>query len=299
LQKTCIIIVGPTAVGKTAFAIDLAKALGTSIVSADSRQCYREMSIGTAKPTAAELAQVPHFFVNSHSVQQDLNAIDFEQYALQAVHQIFEQQDVAVMVGGTGLYIQAFCDGLDAVPAIEPAIREKVRQGFDANGLDWLQAQMQTTDPDFMTLGEWQNPQRMMRALEVKWSTGHSILAFRSQQKANRDFRILKFGLQMERDALVKRIDTRVDAMLQQGLLQEVEALMPYQHKNALQTVGYKEIFELLDGAISLEKAVEDMKIHTRQYAKRQMTWFRKDTAVQWLNAAALPQTDHFLQNFL
>jgi tRNA dimethylallyltransferase len=297
MPKTCYIIVGPTAVGKTAFGIALAQHLQTEIISADSRQCFLEMSIGVAKPSTSELNAVPHHFINSHSIQQLVNVVDFENYALEKIETIFEKSDDAVMVGGTGLYVKAFCEGIDEIPAVDEAIRLQIRNAYDQKGMDWLQTELQTKDPQFAATGEMKNPQRMLRALEVMLTTGRSIMQFQTSRKVKRSFNIKKIGLDMPRNLLVERIDKRVDQMLADGLVAEAKGLLPYKHLNALQTVGYKELFEFFEGQISFEKAVEDIKIHTRQFAKRQMTWFKKDVEIEWLDATNTAQLQAFIQN--
>jgi tRNA dimethylallyltransferase len=287
-QPTVIIIVGPTAVGKTAFAIALAKHFNTSIISADSRQCYKELSIGVAKPTTAELAAVKHYFIGTHSINEEVNAGVFEKYALDAVATIFETNSVAVMVGGTGLYIKSFCEGIDDMPSIDPALRNSIITDYETNGLEWLQHQVAAKDPIYWeSTQEKNNPQRLMRALEILLATGKSITHFQSAQKITRPFNILKIGLSMPREILNERIHNRVDAMMQEGLLQEVTSLLRNANRNALQTVGYQEMFAHLSGEITLEDAVALIKQHTRQYAKRQMTWFKKDNQIHWLELDA------------
>lgn len=281
--KTCIIIAGPTAVGKTAFAIRLAQYLGTQIISADSRQCFKELTIGVAKPSVQELQAAVHHFINSHSVNDEVNAAVFEQYALQKVKEIFTVNDVAVMVGGTGLYIKAFCDGMDEVPPVDAALRQQVIAGYEQNGLEWLQQQVAEQDPVYFTKGEIKNPQRLMRALEVKLATGRSITSYQLQQKKQRDFSIIKIALELPREELYENINARVDSMMADGLAEEVKELLPYKHLNALQTVGYKELFNYFEGAISLQKATEQIKQNTRHYAKRQLTWFKKDAEWKWI----------------
>jgi tRNA dimethylallyltransferase len=287
-QPTVIIIVGPTAVGKTAFAIALAKHFNTSIISADSRQCYKELSIGVAKPTTAELAAVKHYFIGTHSINEEVNAGVFEKYALDAVATIFETNSVAVMVGGTGLYIKSFCEGIDDMPSIDPALRNSIITDYETNGLEWLQHQVAAKDPIYWeSTQEKNNPQRLMRALEILLATGKSITHFQSAQKITRPFNILKIGLSLPREILNERIHNRVDAMMQEGLLQEVTSLLRNANRNALQTVGYQEMFAHLSGEITLEDAVALIKQHTRQYAKRQMTWFKKDNQIHWLELDA------------
>jgi len=289
-NKTCVIIAGPTAVGKTAVAIAIARHFNTAIISADSRQCFREMSIGVAKPSPDELKQAPHYFINSHSIHDDVNAAVFEQYALQAADEIFQQHDIAVVTGGTGLYIKAFCEGLDDVPPVSLAIRQAITTQYEQQGLDWLQQQVQEQDPLYYATGEIQNPQRLIRALEVKQATGTSIRSFQQGKKVTRPFNIINLPLELPKPELQIRINTRVDNMMVDGLLKEVEGLVPYKHLNALQTVGYSELFDFIDGTLTLQQAIERIKINTRQYAKRQMTWFKKDTSIQWFSPNAVDE---------
>lgn len=270
--------------GKTSLAIELAKHFQTEIISADSRQCFKELNIGVARPSVEELQQVPHHFINSHSIQEEVTAITFEQYALQKATALFKYHQVVVMVGGTGLYIKAFTDGLDLIPPINPAVRMEVIQSFEQHGVSWLQQQLQQKDPLYSEKGEMQNPQRMMRALEVVESTGQSVLSFRKGEKVKRDFSIIKIGVELPKEELHRNIHTRVDNMMKAGLQEEVKGLLSFRKLNALQTVGYAELFDWLDGNISLEKAMEQIKTATRQYAKRQMTWFKKDKELQWFS---------------
>ena len=285
MKKTVIIIAGPTASGKTALAILLAQHFSTQIISADSRQCYRELNIGVAKPSAVELALVPHYFINSHSINDALSAADFERYALNAVGDIHAHNNVVVMVGGTGLYIKAFCEGLDDIPAVDEALRQRINAQYQANGIAWLQEEVRKADPAYFQQGEIANPQRMLRALEVKLSTGQSISSFQSRQKKERSFNIIKIGLELPRPVLYNRINERVDAMMQQGLEAEAKALLPVRDLNALQTVGYRELFDYFDRNCTREKAIELIKQNTRHYAKRQMTWFKKDAEIHWVDA--------------
>ena len=280
--KTIYIIVGPTASGKTAHAIALAQQLQTEIISADSRQCYREMNIGVAKPTSEELETIPHFFINNLGVTEEVNAKVFEKSALVFAKKIFEKNDSAVMAGGTGLYIKAFCEGIDLMPEVENETREKLRKAYFENGIQWLQEEVQKKDDAFWQQAEKNNPHRLLRALEIKETTGISILEFQKKEKVQRAFKIVKIGLELPMPVLYERINYRVEKMMQQGLLQEVENLLPYRNYPALQTVGYKELFEYLDGKCTLSEAVEKIKQHTRNYAKRQMTWFKKDQEIYW-----------------
>ncbi|MGG9971654.1 tRNA (adenosine(37)-N6)-dimethylallyltransferase MiaA [Ferruginibacter sp. SUN002] len=283
-MKTCIVIVGPTAVGKTAFAIEVAKHFSTQIISADSRQCFKEMNIGVARPFEEELTAVHHYFISSHSIQETVNAGTFEKYALDKVNEIFSTNDIAVMVGGTGLYIKSFCEGIDEIPAVKEEVRQTIITNYNKGGIEWLQEQIEKNDHQYFVKGEILNPQRMMRALEVKLSTGKSIIEFQTRKKQQRDFNIIKIGLEMPRELLYDRINKRVDLMMEKGLLDEVKSLLPYKDLNALQTVGYTELFKYLSGEISLEVAVDAIKQNSRHYAKRQMTWFKKDETIKWVN---------------
>ena len=284
--KTLLVVAGPTASGKTALALELAHHFQTAILSFDSRQCYRELHIAVAKPTETELAQVPHYFINSHPIHQPVDAAAYETYALQVLQQLFLTHDVVVAVGGTGLYLKALCEGIDAMPPIPEELRQSIRQEYEAKGIGWLQQSLQQEDPEYARHGEMQNPHRMLRALEVMRASGRSIRDYQSAGSTARPFRIVKIGLDMPRPALHERINHRVDQMVEAGLVEEARALYPLRHLQALQTVGYRELFEYFDGKISLEQAIADIKTNTRQYAKRQMTWFRKDPSVHWFHPA-------------
>ena len=288
LAKTVYIIVGPTAVGKTAFAISLAQQLNTEIISADARQCYQEMNIGVARPSIAELNAVPHHFMASHSVHEVVNASVFEEYALEIVNTLFKTKDTLVMVGGTGLYIKAFCEGLDRIPSIAPEIREGIIQQYEKLGLRWLQKEVSVKDPQYWEKGEQQNPQRLMRALEVKLGTGNSIVSFQQKNKVTRPFNIVKIGLEMPRDLLYERINQRVLNMVKDGLELEAKSLLPHARLNALQTVGYSEWIPFFDGKIELLRVIEMIQQNTRHYAKRQLTWFKKDPEIKWYQASSI-----------
>ena len=281
-NNTVYIIVGPTAVGKTSFSIALAQYLKTEIISADARQCYSELNIGVARPSLEELSKVPHHFIASHSVNDTINAQVFENYALAKTEEIFKTHQSVVMVGGTGLYIKAFCEGLDMIPDIDPAIRAHIIAQYDKLGLRWLQKEVSVKDPLYWEKGEQQNPQRLMRALEVILGTGASILSFQTKNKITRPFEIVKIGLELPREQLYDRINQRVLTMVESGLEQEVSALAPQYHLNALQTVGYSEWLPYFEGSNSKKKVIENIQQNTRHYAKRQMTWFKKDPEINW-----------------
>lgn len=241
------------------------------------------MKIGVARPSEEELAAVKHYFIASHSVTEDLNAGSFEKYALAAADEIFQKNKIAIMVGGTGLYIKAFCEGIDPMPVVPDEVRQQVIDGYEQKGLIWLQKELQQKDPAFWEVAEQQNPQRLMRALEVLYATGQSIMVYRTAKKAERPFKIIKIGLELPKEELHARINQRVDQMMEEGLLEEVKSLVPYRSHNALQTVGYREMFDHLDGKMGLDETVAQIKTNTRQYAKRQMTWFKKDGEVEWM----------------
>jgi tRNA dimethylallyltransferase len=284
-DPTLLVVAGPTAVGKTALCVALARHYSTEIVSADSRQFFRELSIGTAKPTAAEMQGVPHHFIDSHSIQNDYNAGRFEVEALAVLEQLFRKHPLVILTGGSGLYLQAVTEGLDEMPVTSPEVRAALQQELAAHGLAPLLAELARLDPVTYARIDRQNHQRVVRALEVTRSTGQPFSSFHTAKEgASRPFKVVKVALTREREQLYQRIDQRVDHMLAAGLLDEVRGLLPYRHHNALQTVGYQEIFGYLDGLYDWPEAVRLLKRNTRHYAKRQLTWFRRDSAYQWLN---------------
>lgn len=282
LKKTLIVIAGPTAAGKTAVAIKAALLFNTQIISADSRQCYKELSVGVARPSVDELSLVPHHFIASHSIHQKVNAGIFEQYALEKAEEIWLKKDVVVLVGGTGLYIDVFCNGIDEMPAVPDEIRQNITDQYKKLGLAWLQNVVKEADPQFFREGEINNPHRLMRALEIYKTTGKSITQFKTGVKAVRSFEIVKVTIKPDKETIHRNIERRVEQMLQQGLVDEVQSLYPYRQLIALNTVGYKEVFSFIDGTISLNRAAELIKTHTKQYAKRQVTWFMKDLSYNW-----------------
>jgi tRNA dimethylallyltransferase len=277
-QKTLILVTGPTASGKTSRALALARQHHTAIISADSRQCFRELNIGVAKPAENELHEIRHYFINSHSIHDAVTAITFARYATTALDEIFATRDVAIMAGGTGLYIKAFLEGFDDIPEIPASIREKIRQEFNSKGFEWLQNEIRINDPVFFQQGEIMNPQRMMRALEVKLATGKSIKEFQTASSLKKDpgFLLEHITMELPREQLYRNINERVNRMIEQGLVEEARALIPFRHLNALQTVGYTELFDYFDGQYTLDEAVEKIRQNTRRYAKRQLTWNKK-----------------------
>ncbi len=281
-KKKLFVIVGPTAVGKTALSIQLAKAFDTEIVSADSRQFFKEMSIGTAKPNATEMGTIKHHFIDSHSISEEYNVGKFETEAIQVLNTLFETKNYAILVGGSGLYIDAICNGLDELPEASEEIRQQLKLLYEEKGIMALQEQLKELDLNYYNQVDLNNPQRLMRALEVCLSTGKTYSEQRAGKTKARNFTTIKIGLNTSREELYNRINKRVDEMMQQGLLDEVKSLLPYQNKNALQTVGYKELFDYLENKTSLEQAVALIKQHTRNFAKRQLTWFKRDEQIQW-----------------
>lgn len=281
-SKYLISVAGPTAIGKTAAAIALAGHYQTEILSADSRQFYREMSIGTAKPSAEELAAAPHHFINSHSITDAFNVGDFEKDGLALLNDLFAKQDTVLMAGGSGLYLKAITEGFDDLPDIDPTIRENLNKLFAEKGVAALQERLKIADPAYYLQVDLNNPQRLIRALEVSEGTGKPYSSYRKGSTQQRLFNTIKLGLDMPREQLYERINQRVDAMIASGLIDEVKQLLPYRHLNALNTVGYSEIFEYLNGKTDLLKAIEMIKQNTRRFAKRQLTWFRKDKDIQW-----------------
>jgi tRNA dimethylallyltransferase len=295
--KTLISIVGPTAIGKTALAIQLAQHFNTEIISADSRQFFKEMEIGTAKPNAEELAAAKHHFINSHSVSQLFSTGDFEVEGLKILDEIFQNHDLAIMVGGSGLYINALINGLDEMPDIDLAIREKLNKQFEEEGLTAIQDQLAALDPEYFAKVDQHNPQRMIRGLEVFLSTGQKLSSMLSATKKERPFNILKIGLNTDRAFLYNRINQRVDKMLADGLLEEVISLTPFKQYNALNTVGYSELFDYLEGKLAFEEAVSAIKQNTRRFAKRQLTWFRRDEEINWFEPQQGAEIIEFVEN--
>jgi tRNA dimethylallyltransferase len=284
-NKYLIAIVGPTAIGKTSMGIELARHFNTEIISADSRQFYKEMQIGTAVPSKAELKAARHHFIQHISVEEDYSVGDFERDAIQRLQELFLKHDVVVMVGGSGLYIDAVVKGLDEFPEVDPQIRLNLKEELEQEGLGNLQEELKTLDPEYYSEVDLQNPQRVIRALEICRGTGKPYSDFRKKNSKNRFFDTVYVGISAEREIIYDRINRRVDIMMQQGLLEEVKGLNDKRERNALNTVGYKEIFKYLDEQWDLETAVSEIKKNTRRFAKRQLTWFRKNEAINWFDA--------------
>lgn len=285
-NKYLILLVGPTAVGKTDLAIRLAHQFDTEVLSADSRQFYKELSIGTAKPTKEEMDGITHHFIDSHSIDSYYSAGDFERDVIKRLEgDVFERKDVAILTGGSGLFIKAITDGLDDMPQAPLALRETLMQRLETEGVEALAEELKKLDPEYATIADLQNAQRVVRALEVCLSTGKPFSEFHKKTKVTRSFQFVKIGIERPREELYDRINLRMDIMLANGLMEEVKALTDYRNHNALQTVGYKEVFEFLDGAYDYPTMVELLKRNSRRYAKRQMTWFKNQDDFQWFSA--------------
>jgi len=283
-EKYLIVLAGPTAVGKTELSIQLAQALKTVIISADSRQFFRELNIGTAKPSQNELAGAEHFFINSHSISEVYSAGDFERDVLKLLSELFEKHDQVILTGGSGFYIKAVTEGLDFLPQPAPGLRESLTKRLADEGLSTLQKEIAGVDPVFAASGEFVNPQRVVRALEVFQTTGRPISDYQQKSLSQRPFKQILLALDRERSELYKRIDLRMDIMLEQGLVEEARQLEPYRNHHALQTVGYKEVYGFLDGLYNEAEMVRLLKQNSRRYAKRQLTWFRHQGDFKWFN---------------
>ena len=283
-EKNLIVISGPTAIGKTGLAVFIANFFQTEIISFDSRQFYKEMNIGTAVPSPEELASTPHHFIQNLSIHEEYSVGDYEKDALKKIDELFQSHDVLVMVGGSGLFEKAVTEGLDEFPSVNPSIRQELNHQFDLYGIDYLQQELQKADPDYYDLVDVQNPVRLIRALEIYRGTGKPFSSFRKNNVSKRNFNFIRIVLELPRKEIYERINQRVDFMMQNGLLGEVKSLQEFKHLNSLQTVGYRELFDYLDGKIDLDFAVEEIKKNTRRYAKRQLTWYRKDERAKWFS---------------
>ena len=283
-RKTLLTIVGPTAIGKTRMAIALATHFGTEILSCDSRQFFKELRIGTAVPSAGELMAAPHHFIQHKSIFESYSVGDFERDAIALLDKLFKKHDVVVMVGGSGLYAKAIIDGLDDFPEVDEVIRQELNEAYAQKGIGYLQELLKTLDEVQYNQMDVQNPQRLIRALEVCRASGKPYSSFLQRKEKQRDFTSVQIGLTADRTEVYERINKRVDMMLEEGLLIEAQDMMPYKHLNALQTVGYKELFPFFEGECSFEAAIEAIKMNTRRFAKRQFTWFQKDKRIKWFD---------------
>lgn len=300
-MKTLLVITGPTAVGKTELSIRIAKLLSSCILSVDSRQMYRRMSIGTAAPSEEELSQVTHYFVHTLELDQYYSAAMYEQEATQLMDTLFEKQEVVVMTGGSMMYIDAVCNGIDDIPTVDAEVREHMKTRLLQEGEQALLSELRLVDPDYYAIADLKNTKRIVHALEIYYMTGRPFSQFRTGVRKQRPFRIVKVCLNRQRQVLFERINRRVDLMMEQGLMEEVRGLYPYRHLNSLNTVGYKELFNVIDGTWELDFAVERIKKNTRVYAKKQLTWFKKDPEVEWidLDAFSLDACEQKIMNLL
>ncbi len=298
-DKYLIVIAGPTASGKTATAITIAKALRTVIISADSRQFYREIPIGTAAPTREELSEVEHYMIHNLNVEDRYDVADYEKDVLLLLKKLFLNHDAVVMTGGSGLFIDAVCNGLDSIPDISDETRNRVNGLYEKGGVVALQNELQHLDPEYYEIVDKQNPRRLQRAIEVCYQTGLPYSSFRKNNTKERDFKIIKLALLWERNELITRINKRVENMINDGLVEEARSVYHKRNLNSLNTVGYKEMFQYFDGDISLNEAIELIKISTRQYAKRQMTWLRKNNDYRWFSIDEIPKMIEYIQSVI
>jgi len=298
-KKTLIIVMGPTASGKTTRAIEIAKFFNTEIISADSRQFYKEIPIGTAAPDSTQLNEIRHHFVGHLSINDLYNVSRFESDVISLLNSKFKSHDVMVMTGGSGLYIDAVCSGIDELPDPDEKIRNELEELFEQQGLSALHTKLELLDPEYFNQVDKNNPKRLIRAIEICEQTGKTYTELRKNKSRKRDFNIIKIGLKVPRHELVERIHRRTDQMISQGLLQEAEKVYPLKHLNALNTVGYKELFSYFDGIWDMETAIEKIKTNTRRFAKRQMTWFRKDVEINWFPTDKISEIIEFIENRL
>lgn len=293
-MKTLVVITGPTAVGKTQLCLDLAQRLGTPIINADSRQIYRDLKIGTAAPTEEQLRQVHHYFVGTLSLDEYYSASMYEQQTIALLEKLFQDNDYALMTGGSMMYIDAVCHGIDDIPTVDEQTRETLKRRLQEEGLESLCEELKRLDPEHYEVVDLQNPRRVVHALEICLMTGNTYTSYRKAERKERPFKIIKIGLTRPREELYQRINSRVDQMMEQGLLEEAQRLYPQRHLNALNTVGYKELFNYMDGIWTLDEAVERIKGNTRRYARKQLTWFKKDSDIIWAHPTNISEIFHY-----
>ena len=293
-MKTLVVITGPTAGGKTQLCLDLAQRLGTPIINADSRQIYRDLKIGTAAPTEEQLRQVHHYFVGTLSLDEYYSASMYEQQTIALLEKLFQENDYALMTGGSMMYIDAVCHGIDDIPTVDEQTRETLKRRLQEEGLESLCEELKRLDPEHYEVVDLQNPRRVVHALEICLMTGNTYTSYRKAERKERPFKIIKIGLTRPREELYQRINSRVDQMMEQGLLEEAQRLYPQRHLNALNTVGYKELFNYMDGIWTLDEAVERIKGNTRRYARKQLTWFKKDSDVIWAHPTNISEIFHY-----
>ena len=300
MEKYLIVIAGPTGIGKTNLSISIAKKYNTDIISCDSRQFYKEMTIGTAVPSKEELNSAKHYFIQNKSITENYSVGDFERDAIELLEKLFKKHQVLIMVGGSGLYVDAVVKGLDSFPIVPNDVRKQLKSEFEEKGIESLQNELKELDPDYYKQVDIQNTQRVIRALEVCRASGKPFSSFRKNKNPNRNFDTLYIGLTAEREVIYERINQRVDLMIEYGLVEEVEKLKAFRHLNALQTVGYRELFDYFDGKLTLEEAISEIKKNTRRFAKRQGTWFRKNTTIEWFdNKTPLLEIENYIKKAL
>jgi len=298
-EKTLLVLIGPTGVGKTDLSLQIAKHYQTSIVSADSRQLYAPLKIGTAAPTAEQLQQVPHYFVGTLQLTDYYSAAQYEAEVMQLLGELFQEKEVVVLTGGSMMYVDAICKGIDDIPTVDRETREMMLRKYQTEGLEQLVAELRLLDPEYYQIADLKNPKRVIHALEICYMTGKSYTSFRKQQPKERPFRIIKIGLTRDRKELYDRINRRVDGMMEEGLLEEAAAVYPYRHLNALNTVGYKELFHYIDGTWELDFAIEKIRQNSRIYSRKQMTWFKRDRDIHWFHPDQLPEIVSYLESKL
>lgn len=297
MPKTLIVILGPTGVGKTDLSIRIAKHFNTVISSSDSRQVYREMSIGTAVPEKEQLEAVKHHFIHTHSIHDYFSSWECEKQTIELLTELYKEKDEVLLVGGSMMYIDAVCNGIDEIPTIDPELRQEVFAQYEKNGLESMKMQLKQLDPVFYDQVDLKNAKRVIHAVEICLMTGKPYSELRTNSKKKRDFKIVKIGLNRDRAELYSRINTRVDQMIEEGLIEEAKAIFEFRHYNSLNTVGYKELFEHFDGNISLEKAIELIKRNSRRYAKRQLSWFRRDEEIEWFHPDQEKEVLQYIEN--
>ena len=289
------VLLGPTAVGKTALSLKIAKSLGSPIINCDSRQIYKEMSIGTAAPTQEQLEEVTHYFVKILELQQYYSAAQYEEDVIRLISQLKHSHNNLLLSGGSMMYIDGVCNGIDDIPSVAPEIRVVLKERLQTEGIEQLRNELRLLDPEYYNIVDLKNPKRIVHALEICYTTGKTYTSFRTRRKKERPFEIIKIGLRRERNELFERINKRVDIMIQEGWIEEAKRLYPYRHLNALNTVGYKELFNYIDGTWNLDFAIEKIKKNTRDYAKKQMTWFEHDANIHWF----LPDNEKEIMDFI
>ena len=297
-MKTLIVIVGPTGVGKTALCLEVAERLGTFIINADSRQIFRDIPIGTAAPTAEEQKRVKHFFVGKLHINDYYNASMFENDVIKLLDKLFGEKDNIIMSGGSMMYVDAVCNGIDDIPSVNENIRQQVKSLYEADGLDIIKEKLKKLDPEYFEIVDKNNPKRVIHALEICLSTGKTYTSFRTNTKKERSFRIIKIGLNRDRDELYSRIDKRVDLMIENGLMEEAKQMYPHKELNSLNTVGYKELFNYFDGKCTLDEAIFKIKSNTHKYCRKQLTWFKRDKDIHWFNPDNVEEIIKYIYSF-